>query len=368
MRYLRFVLCFLLLGMPVLFASSAAFAQVAVSVTIAPPELPVYDQPVCPGDGYIWTPGYWAWDGDDYYWVPGTWVLAPEVGYLWTPPYWGWGGSAFFFHAGYWGPVVGFYGGINYGFGYFGHGFVGGRWEGGHFFYNSAVWHVDTHVIRNVYEERVNVRENVRVSYNGGRGGIDARPTREEEAAEHERHLPPVQDQIRHEEAARSNRELRNSVNHGRPPVTATPRPGEFSGHEAAPGRETTRAETPSGHTNNPVHPKDLPAYQRPAAPNTGNTKTDQKYQKQQENLAKTARPRAAETAATARQRASTVHKAECQRSEKSAARTEALTADAANATTARTAATTATAKAATGASSIRASGVSPEGKALAVR
>jgi hypothetical protein len=49
MRYLRFVLCFLLLGMPVLFASSAAFAQVAISVTIAPPELPVYEQPICPG-------------------------------------------------------------------------------------------------------------------------------------------------------------------------------------------------------------------------------------------------------------------------------------------------------------------------------
>ncbi|HEY2119603.1 MAG TPA: YXWGXW repeat-containing protein, partial [Candidatus Acidoferrum sp.] len=105
MRHLRFALCFLLLGMPVLFASSAAFAQVAISVTVAPPELPVYDQPVCPGDGYIWTPGYWAWDGDDYYWVPGTWVLAPEVGYFWTPPYWGWGGSAFIFHVGYWGPV-----------------------------------------------------------------------------------------------------------------------------------------------------------------------------------------------------------------------------------------------------------------------
>src|SRR5271165_2994273 len=44
-----------------------------------------------PGEGYIWTPGYWAYDYDynDNYWVPGTWVLAPQVGYLWTPPYWG---------------------------------------------------------------------------------------------------------------------------------------------------------------------------------------------------------------------------------------------------------------------------------------
>ena len=150
MRYLRYALCFLLLGMPVLFIASAASAQVAISVTIAPPELPVYDQPLCPGEGYIWTPGYWAWDGEDYYWVPGTWVLAPEVGFLWTPPYWAWGGSAFVFYDGYWGPVVGFYGGIDYGFGYFGHGFVGGRWEGDHFFYNRAVWHVDNTEIRNV--------------------------------------------------------------------------------------------------------------------------------------------------------------------------------------------------------------------------
>lgn len=156
---------------------------------------------------------------------------------------------------------------------------------GRHFFYNTAVWHVNRTEIRNVYEERVNVRENVRVSYNGGRGGIEARPNREEEAAEHERHMGPDQNQIRHEEAARSNREFKNSVNHGRPPVPATPRPGEFSGHEAAPGRETTRAE--GGYGNNPVHPKDLPAYERPGAANTGNTKLDQKYQKQQEDMAR---------------------------------------------------------------------------------
>ncbi len=43
-----------------------------------------------PGDGYVWTPGYWAWGDDiqDYYWVPGTWVPAPEPEYLWTPGYW----------------------------------------------------------------------------------------------------------------------------------------------------------------------------------------------------------------------------------------------------------------------------------------
>src|ERR1700690_2800646 len=95
-------------------AHSARPAQVAVGISVgfAPPPLPYYEQPFCPGEGYIWTPGYWAWDGNDYYWVPGTWVLAPFVGGLWTPGYWGWGGAAFFWHEGYWGPRVGFYGGI----------------------------------------------------------------------------------------------------------------------------------------------------------------------------------------------------------------------------------------------------------------
>ena len=67
----------------------AAFSQVAVGVSVnfAPPELPVYEQPICPGEGYIWTPGYWAWDDEDgdYYWVPGTWVLAPEPGFRGLP-------------------------------------------------------------------------------------------------------------------------------------------------------------------------------------------------------------------------------------------------------------------------------------------
>src|SRR5208282_4692753 len=129
----------------------SAQISVGVRVGIAPPPLPDYAQPDCPGDGYIWTPGYWAWDGNEYYWVPGTWVEPPEVGYLWTPGYWGWGDGGYFFNEGYWGTSVGFYGGINYGFGYFGHGYEGGRWDNGHFFYNTAVNRVDSNAIRNVY-------------------------------------------------------------------------------------------------------------------------------------------------------------------------------------------------------------------------
>jgi len=97
-----------LLAVPLI---SQAALFVGVSVNIAPPALPVYVQPPCPAPGYIWMPGYWAWD-DDYYWVPGTWVMAPAVGVLWTPGYWGWSEGAYLWHAGYWGPHVGFYGGM----------------------------------------------------------------------------------------------------------------------------------------------------------------------------------------------------------------------------------------------------------------
>lgn len=90
--------------------SAGVFAQIGVgiSVNFGPPAIPVYEQPICPQEGYIWTPGYWYYGDGEYFWVPGTWVLAPEPGFLWTPGYWGWGGSAFFWHAGYWGPHIGF--------------------------------------------------------------------------------------------------------------------------------------------------------------------------------------------------------------------------------------------------------------------
>src|SRR5277367_3705680 len=84
--------------------ASVALPGVAVSFTAndPPPPLPVYEQPVIPADGYLWTPGYWSWGDDGYYWVPGTWVEPPEVGLLWTPGYWGWNGGRYLFNAGYW--------------------------------------------------------------------------------------------------------------------------------------------------------------------------------------------------------------------------------------------------------------------------
>jgi len=281
---------FLFLVLFLLGGAAAASAQIAISVSFGPPPIPVYEQPLCPGEGYIWTPGYWAWDGYDYYWVPGTWVLVPEVGFFWTPGYWAWEGSAYFFHEGYWGPHVGFYGGINYGFGYFGRGYEGGHWEGRHFFYNRAVNNVDPRRVHNVYHSEVHGYNASRVSYNGGAGGINARATPEEEALGRERRMGLLPAQTQHLEAARGDRELRASVNLGRPSIAATSRPGAF--HERgvvaaseAGGRYEPPANRP-GHAVRPaIHPNELPPLERPGAPNSGNPKLDQKYLHQQQKL-----------------------------------------------------------------------------------
>src|SRR5581483_10380470 len=111
-------------------------AQISIQVTLAPPEIEVYEQPLCPVDGYIWTPGYWAYGDDAYYWVDGLWMEPTEVGFLWTPGYWDFDGDYYRWHGGYWGREVGYYGEVNYGYGYNGRGYEGGRWDGDHFRYN----------------------------------------------------------------------------------------------------------------------------------------------------------------------------------------------------------------------------------------
>jgi hypothetical protein len=212
-------------------APTPSHAQVLISVRIAPPILPVYAQPLIPGDGYIWTPGYWAYGPAGYYWVPGVWVQPPTVGFLWTPAYWGWEGGAYIFHAGYWGPHIGFYGGINYGFGYFGHGFEGGYWNGGHFFYNRAYGNFGGVHITNVYNHTVNVGVYNHVAFNGGPGGIGARPLPGEVQAMHENHIQPTAMQQQHFNAAAQDRGQLFSANHGNPQMAAARTPQEFSNH-----------------------------------------------------------------------------------------------------------------------------------------
>jgi hypothetical protein len=276
-----------LLALPAL---SMAQVSVNVSVGVPPPELPVYDQPPIPGDGYIWTPGYWAWSDDDqdYYWVPGTWVLAPQPEYLWTPGYWGWGGAAFIWHVGYWGPHVGFYGGVHYGFGYSGVGFAGGRWVGRAFAYNRSVTNVNVNIVHNTYNETVINNVNVtRVSYNGGTGGIRAVPTAQERVAAGERHVQPTAMQRQHLQMAQRNPALKASANHGHPAIAATQRAGMFKGPGVVRARgEAGRANRQPAQMRRNMNPRNAHAghgARRPAAKHPGSRKHPQAKRKQRQ-------------------------------------------------------------------------------------
>jgi len=209
-------------------AACLAAWGVSVSVGFAPPVLP----------GYLWTPGYWAYDPNGgYYWVPGTWVLAPAPGLLWTPGYWGFKEAVYLWHPGYWGTTVGFYGGVDYGFGYFGRGFEGGRWDHDRFFYNRAVANLGSVSITNVYTQPAHEHAfDGHVSYNGGPGGVRLAPTAGELAVLRAPHYAPTADQERHAQAALMTPSLRATVNHGRPPIAAAPRPAAFP-HEAVRSR-----------------------------------------------------------------------------------------------------------------------------------
>src|SRR6266567_4808779 len=212
---------FLFVSLPL----ASSYAQVDISVNFAPPVLPVYEQPPCPVAGYIWTPGYWGYGYDvgDYYWVPGVWVAPPTVGVLWTPPWWGWNNGVYAFNQGYWGPTVGYYGGINYGYGYNGNGYWGGRWSGNTFQYNTAVTRVNTNIVHNTYlNNSVNKQENVnRASFNGPNGVNAQESAAQKAAAANAKKIPPTSQQLSRQGAASKDQNLRASVNKGKPNADA---------------------------------------------------------------------------------------------------------------------------------------------------
>jgi hypothetical protein len=265
---------------------ASSYAGVFISVGFAPPVLPVYVQPQCPEPGLMWTTGYWAYGDDGYYWVPGAWVPAPYEGALWTPPYWGWQENVYVFHPGYWGSHVGYYGGINYGFGYFGLGFAGGEWRGREFAYNTAVVNVNRTVIRNTYVNETVIHNttivNNRVAYAGGPGGVRHEPTPVERQYMHESHVPPTSFQQQHIQQARMERGNYFKANNGHPQnvVLTRPLPPEHhpapvaanagvhgnvnqepgNVHAGAAGRVESRP-APVGR------PESRPAYQQPMRP-----------------------------------------------------------------------------------------------------
>jgi len=235
MHRLRFLFVLLLaLGAGLPLWPAVAQMGASVSAPIPPPPLPIYEQPPIPAPGYIWVPGYWAFGPEGYYWVPGTWVQPPAPGLLWTPAYWASTEGGYVFVPGYWAPTVGFYGGIDYGFGYSGVGYDGGYWNGDLFFYNRLVNNFGGVPIAHVFTRPVVDRLHSRVSFNGGQHGTTLRPTPAQEAPSHGTRQAMTPLQLQHERQAAGNRALWNSVNHGHPALTATPRPGGFTGPEAS--------------------------------------------------------------------------------------------------------------------------------------
>jgi hypothetical protein len=261
----------LLLALLVSLIPASSFAGVFISVGFAPPVLPEYDQPPCPEEGLMWTPGYWAYGEEGYYWVPGTWVPAPYEGALWTPPYWGWQSGLYMFHPGYWGRHVGYYGGVNYGFGYMGIGFVGGMWRGRDFVYNTAVMRVDDRRIHNIYVDRgsvdrYTVARGSRVAFSGGPGGIrhDAAP--EERFAERDQHTGATSFQHSHESSAMSDRSSYFRNNNGRPSNPAMARPADNGVRNQNGGGDQGRGNYNSPRSNGGYsqdHPAPQPQYRQ---------------------------------------------------------------------------------------------------------
>lgn len=233
-----------------------ARAQIVVgmSITIPPPLLPVYVQPPMPAMGYVWTPGYWAYGTVGYYWIPGAWIQPPDVGLLWTPPYWGWNNGYYAFNPGYWGRHVGFYGGVNYGYGYGGNGYDGGRWNGQHFEYNRAANNFGSLHVVNTYQSNLTVVHHTNVSYMGGAGGLKTTPSAQNRQAEHDTHIQPTTEQVRHATATTANPKDASNHNNGHPANMTTPRSATLG--EAGSQRPITETT---------AHPAERVA--RPAAP-----------------------------------------------------------------------------------------------------
>jgi hypothetical protein len=284
---LAFVIAIVLGAAPV-----PSFAQFYVNISV-PPLLPSYEQPQVSAPNELWTPGYWAWGQAGYYWVPGTWTQAPSPGLMYTPGYWSTAQNGYTWNQGYWAPNVGYYGGVNYGSGYYGNGYAGGGWYGSNFRYNTAVTHVNTTVIRNVYVDRTVVIRTVnRVSYNGP-GGIRMHPDAAQRAVARERHYALTAAQRRHVVEASQDRNMLVSVNHGKPPVVAVARPFSAT-NRPADFKPITTADRQALHAKpatKPVEPAKLAA--KSAHPETKAAQPPTKQAQAAKPVAKAAHPAA---------------------------------------------------------------------------
>jgi hypothetical protein len=113
------------------------------------------------------------------------------------------------------------------------------------FRYNTAVLNVNRSVVRNVYVDRTVIvnRGGPRYAFNGP-GGVNARASRAEEAAAHERHFERTSNQVSHEQmagrghaagpahaAGHPQAEMHHQENHPQPHAEAHAAPHANAGH-----------------------------------------------------------------------------------------------------------------------------------------
>ena len=92
----------LLAGASLLAASWAALSQVNVRIEVGvPPPVAIVETVPPPRPGYVYAPGYWAWNGERHIWVRGR-TITERPGYTWVPDRWDSSGGRYRFVQGYW--------------------------------------------------------------------------------------------------------------------------------------------------------------------------------------------------------------------------------------------------------------------------
>jgi len=73
-----------------------------VVVVAPPPPRPELHRTPCPGIGFVWIDGYWAWQGGRHVWIGGRWDRPPHGHHRWVAPRWEHRRGGYFFIDGCW--------------------------------------------------------------------------------------------------------------------------------------------------------------------------------------------------------------------------------------------------------------------------
>jgi hypothetical protein len=79
---------------------TAVMAQVSFNIHVGPPQ-PMYEPIPMMAPGYVWAPGYWAWNNDRHIWMHGR-AIVQRTGYRWEPDRWEQRGNGYYRHPGNW--------------------------------------------------------------------------------------------------------------------------------------------------------------------------------------------------------------------------------------------------------------------------